>query len=190
MKSKKWLGLAAVVLVFMTACGLNSQDPQQLRGAAAVDILTGDRYCFRYTSKWIFADGQPVEFLEIKDGSLRLQKYDDPDGDPIVTLMENGSSMVFINGEFAQEIQAPETNGDLSLEMRYNGKNGTVTLEETPLSFEEYSCSYNKSDFTLRFLFSNDELWGIRYDDDDRYIRVLELTGTIPEKYQALYSLG
>lgn len=192
MKSKRWFRLAAVAvfLVFMTACGLNNQDPQQLHSAAAADILTSDQYCFRYTSKWIFSDERPVEFLEIKDGSLRLQKYDDPDGNPIVTLTENGVSKVFLNGEFLQEIQEPEPSGELSLEMRYNGKTGAVTLEETSLSFEEYSCTYNKSSFTLRFLFSNDGLWGIQYDDDGRYIRILELTGTIPEGYQELYSLG
>lgn len=187
MKNKGWVGLAAVVLVFIIIYSLNNQNTPQLHATTAVDTLTGNRYCLRYTSKWIFSDEQPVEFVEIKDGPLRFQKYDNYDGSSIITLTENGISKVFVNGDLLQEIQEPETNGETPVKMRYNGKRGTITLEDTPLSFEEYSCTYNKSDFTLRFLFFNESLWGIQYGDDGHYVKVLELTESIPEEYKKLY---
>lgn len=192
MRRKKRLVLAAAVLVVMlvmTACGRGEQSGSPPRSGPAAELLGGERFYLRYTTTELFADQRPTEFVEVKDGSLRLQKYEGDDGEPIVTLTENGISWVYIGGEFVQEIRQPEAAA-APAQLQYTGKTGKLKLEETALSSEEYSCSDNGTDFTLKFLFSGEELWGIEYGEDGRYVRVLELTREIPAEVAALYRPG
>lgn len=176
------LFVLCVLLSLLTGCG----QPASRQGQhSAVDILTGGSFYLRYTSTWVFADGRPVEFVEIGDGPFRLQQYEN-DGDTILTVTEGNVSKVYLNGEFLQETQLPETDGK-ALQMRDTSKSGDIALEEEALTYEEYSCVYNGSEFTLRLLFAGESLWGIQYGDEGGYIKILELSGDIPEAYRSLY---
>ncbi len=151
----------------------------------AAKILSNEGYYLSYTTQWLLADNQVVKVEEALDNGAFLQKYE-MDGKPLISVTSGNSVSVFWENELIQELKNSDLQTAPYSNLQFNGVCGNRMLDGNDLYYEEYDYTFNNKKHRLRFLFSDQQLWGLQFDKDNQYVKVITLSKEIPEDLSAL----
>lgn len=180
--------MLGALIVFSVVVGVNLSSAE-IKSDAYADVLRGEQYYLRYSTQWLLGDNQVVEVETALFEDAMLLQYDMQGSTIVTSLTETERIRVFLDGSLAQEVENPMTVVSPYQDITFTGVTGQITFEDNVLTYEEYGYQLGDESLRLRFLLDGDALWGLQFDDDTQYVKVLELSESIPDDFYESFTL-
>lgn len=155
------------------------------------EILSSNIYYMKYISKFLLANNEPTIIEEAVKESFSAERYI-MNGQTLLTVEDGKSAKVYYNNELIEQLEinsfAPSVVTRFD-NLKYANISGNITIEGILLSFEEYVyASHNNATNSIRFLYKQNNLWGLQYPASGQYVKILELSMNIPKDFDKYFS--